>query len=482
LNQIDIFAQELADNIVSDSETNPVKIAEDKYGNSFYDGINYLNEFLKERNLDDYPIVSERFIKGPITPIEFADFGTLFNITPNGVISQGRLKSNNLLFELERYYSNDIRSGALGGVCRLFETVFARADGFFNFIGQVGSLIASAQSFLAKAVDLETFVAGANDEFTLTALIEQIKKLIIKELKNMWDALAAMFTNFNISEIINNVNVRLNRAAIRTIMQRKDDGCLLLSEENKKTVTDKIIALFDYAVGLFDNPAVAEIQFLITRFCALISNVKALILDFKSPLDQFEFKYKKIANRLKTISNITSSTAIRNGAIRFSDEAKQEQINSIQQSWEGSNGVNYTPSGNKPLNVKVPEISEYSNLPTCSAVRNGTDKRIGVRGDWVKDFGMEGWTGLDYDLRVYLLRLYNKIGVKLIITYGWVSQQYNSKVEGDPYSPHISGKSVDISTDGIDLTTIAQKAFESGFRFVKVYNSHIHLDLRELVG
>jgi hypothetical protein len=199
-------------------------------------------------------------------------------------------------------------------------------------------------------------------------------------------------------------------------------------------------------------------------------------------MDQFEFKYKRIANRLNTMSNVTTSTAIRNGAIRFSPEARSEQINSIQSSWEGTGGVNYTPTGEEPINIKEPTIAEYSNLPSCSQVRSGTDARIIASGDWVEDFGMEGWTGLDFDLRVYLMRLQSKLGIKIEVTNGWLSQQYNSRISGDPDSSHLSGLSVDISTNGIDTDTISTLAFKSGFRFVKVYDTHIHLDTRELAG
>ena len=486
LNQIDVFAKELADNLVVESQTNPVTIAENKYGVAFYDATNYLNStFLKDRDLDDYPSLNNRAIRGPITPIEFADFISLFNLTPNGVITTGTLSSNNLLFELERYYANDIRFGALGGVCTLFESVFAKIDGFFDIIGEVGALIASAVSFLAKAKDLKTFVTNTIDDIVKGKLIEDLKNLIKNEIEQFLAALRAMIQNFNIKEVINGIGVRLNRAAIRTIMQKKDDACLFLSEENSKSISDKIISLFDYAVGLLDNPGLAEIQFLITRFCAFVANVKALLLDFKSPLDQFEFKYTRIANRLKTISNITSSTAIRNGAIRFSPEARQERINIIEQSWEGSSGRNYTPTGEKPVNVREPTISEYSDLPSCQELKDGSDSRIGVRGEWVEDFGMEGWTGLDYDLRVYLLRLQEKLGTKIFVTYGWISQQYNARVGGDPYTSHISGKSVDISVFGTNVSEdeFSKLAIESGFKFIKIYpGSHYHLDTRPMIG
>jgi hypothetical protein len=492
LNQISLFAKELADNIVAEKESNPILIAQNKYGDSFYKSVNYTNkEFLVNKDLTKYPKLQERLNQGQITPIELADFLTLFNLTPNGVIAKGTLWPDNLLFELERYYANDIKFGSLGGICSIFESVFVNVDGFFNAIGVIQGFINDAFTFIAKIKSYsnspEDRAVAAAEAITVQELITKIGEFISDEVDQMLKAVSLMFENFSISDIIGNVNHRIKLSTIRTIMKCKDEACLLTSEENKQTIRNKINGLFSYAVGLYENPGVAEIQFLITRVCALISNVRALLLDFKSPMDQFEFKYKRISNRLKTISNITSSTAIRNGAIRFSEDAKLENINSINTSWEDNGDVSYTPTGKKANNVKEPNIQEYSDLPSCSDVRNGKDSRIEVDSNsfWVKDFGMEGWTGLDFDLRVYLMRFSDLVGVKLILKRGWISQQYNSKIGGDPDSIYMSGKTVSISTENIFyLDTIPDYAIRSGFKFVKIdkVNNLIHLDTRPLIG
>ena len=492
LDQIDVFAKELADNILAEKESNPILIAQNKYGDSFYESVNYTNnEFLVNKDLTKYPTLQERLNQGQITPIELADFLQLFNLTPSGIIAKATLGPDSLLFEFERYYANDIKFGTLGGICAMFESVFAKVDGFFNAIGVIQGFINDVFTFIAKIKSYsnspEDQAIAAAEAITVKALIEKIGQFIKDEVDQMLDAITEMINNFDIAAIIGNVNARIKLATIRTIMQQKDEACLLTSEENKQTIRDKINGLFNYAVGLYENPGVAEIQFLITRVCALISNVKALLLDFKSPMDQFEFKYKRIANRLKTISNITTSTAIRNGAIRFSEDAKLENINSINASWEDSGDVSYTPTGEQANNVKEPSIQEYSDLPSCGQVRNGLSPKIGVDNDscWVKDFGMEGWTGLDFDLRVYLIRFADLVDVKLTLKRGWISQQYNAKIGGDPDSIYMSGKTVSISTENItNLDLIPDYAIKSGFKFVKIdeVNNLIHLDTRPLIG
>ena len=487
LDQVEVFAKEFAESISADALTNPILIAQSKYGDTFFESLDFLNgSLLKGRDLTPYPSLRNRLSQGSITPLELTDFQTLFNHTPSGLILKGNRKSLSVLFELERYYSNDIKFGALGGVCALFETVFAAVDGFFNFIGEVGALVVEAYAFLQKIKDPIKFIQDLGIAAAVEALINQIKDLIIQTVKDIFAVIEQMIENFNIAEIMKNIDERIDNATIKRVMKAKDESCLFLSEENQDTVLKKIQGLFDYAVGLFENPGLKEIEYLITRFCAFLSNLNALILDVKSPMDQFEFKYTRVANRLKTISNLTTSTAIRSGAIRFSEEAKLENINKINTNWQGTGDTYYTPTGEESNNVKKPSIQEYSDLPSCKQVKDGSTKKIEVSGNWVTDFGMEGWTGLDYDLRVYLMRFNKKADVKLILKRGWISQQYNARIGGSPNSVYMSGKAVSISVTnfklGQDDETIIRLAKESGFKFAKIDTRQqlLHLDIRPL--
>ena len=92
----------------------------------------------------------------------------------------------------------------------------------------------------------------------------------------------------------------------------------------------------------------------------------------------------------------------------------------------------------------------------------------------------------------------------MVITNGWVNQEYNQKVlkkEND--NPHLSGLVIDIKRDpafesafndipeaekglGANFTEdwielFVKNAKQSGFLGVVIYDNHIHLDIREIV-
>ena len=133
----------------------------------------------------------------------------------------------------------------------------------------------------------------------------------------------------------------------------------------------------------------------------------------------------------------------------------------------------------------------------------GSDATFGVEGkifeekENEEDFsriGIPAYTHLDLDVKVYLKRLQEIYGVKIIITNGWVSQEYNQKtLKRDNDNPHLSGLVVDIKMDeafktpqvaseiGQDwLDVFTRNAKTSGFLGVVVYDNHIHLDIREI--
>ena len=487
LNQIDVFAKELFDNIEADAETNPILILKNRYGDTVDQAISYLNTdffnriFVRDA-LPDYPNLNTRVNAGPIGGIEFADFIEQFNHTPNGVIDKGNDDYLKLLFQLERYYAEDIFGGALAGICSQFQNIFGAIEDFFNLLGQIEGLINDAFAFLAKIRDFRKFLVAAAEKLTVERLMKEIRKFIKEEIEKILEVFRQIFENFKILDIIDDITTYIDKVTIKRIMKMKDEGCLFFSEKNKQTIKDKVLGIFDYIFGLFENPTIEVISFIGFRICALVTNIKALMNDFKSPLDQFEFKYKRISNRLKTISNIRTSSAIQKGAIRFSPESRAIAINSIQAAWDSEDGKLYTPSGEEPINPKPPTIEEYEAIPTCSEVRNGT-ANIRVEGSWVNEevFGMEGWTGLDYDLRVYLNRLQQYLGVPLTVTEGWRSQQYNAKIGGSPENAHVSGKCVDIKRN-FAIASLERNAFKAGFKYIVIYDDYIHLDIRKMAG
>jgi len=479
--QIDAFSEALATNIANEANTNPIAIAVAKYGGTFNEGRQIVNSFLRTCDAKEYPKLCQRIEEGQISALEYAAFLGDYNLTPIGCTNKSLNNPSGLLLNLEQFYNGSYAESSLGGLCAQMPAFFSKIDAFFTLIGEIEGLIDDALTFLAKIRDLDNIIQEAIQKLTVKALIEKLTKTLTEGLMKVFEKIQSAIENFNIEDVIGDVSTFINEQLIKNIMTQKEKMCLFFNEDTKKTIKEKFKQLIDYAVGMFENPNIEEIQYLISRFCAFVFNIEALMNQVKGPLDNFANKYTNIATRLKTISNINTSSAIRKGAIRMSDEKKKELIEKQEEKWYPENGKAITPTGEEPINVKKITIKEYSTLPSCKKVRDGSDGKIGISGDWIEDkeCGLAGYVNIDLDVKVYLVRLTKDVG-KIEITSGWRGQQYNKKIEASPESPHMSGLVVDIKDPGVEEEEFVKLATKAGFKFIKRLDSgDIHLDTRK---
>jgi len=479
--QIQAFSDALEQNIIDEADSNPISIASRKYGETFNEGQQNLNSFLSSCNPVLYPELCKRLDSGPISSLEYASFLTDYNLTPIDCINKASQDQSGLLGNLNSYYQGSFAQSSLGGLCAQMPAFFAQIQGFFTLIGTAEGLIKDALEFLTKVRDLDDIIKAAIQKATVKALIEKLKKQLIEGMMKAFDEIRSAIENFNIESVIGDVSTFINEQIVKKIMTQKERMCLFFNDENKKKISDKFKALIDYAVGLFENPNIEELFYLISRFCAFVFNIEALMNQIKGPLDNFANKYSNIANRLKIISNINTSSAIQGGGVRMSEETMKEETEKLERKFTPENGKAITPTGEDPINVKRITIAEYSSLPSCKAVKQGTDGTIGISGDWVsdEDCGLEGYVNIDLDVKVYLVRLSKELGSKLEITSGYRTQQYNKKIEASPESTHMSGKVVDIKAIGDDEQTFTNLAYKVGFKHVRFLDSgDIHLDAR----
>lgn len=482
LNQIDVFAQELANNILAEKEKNPIQIAVNRYGQAFYDSVSYVNGNFRNRvnnDVKDFPEIDRRWARGNITNLEFADFLQNYNYTPQGVIDQTNYLK--LLRELNNYYKDSFASSILGGFCATMQNIFNQIDAFFDLIGVIDGIISDALAFIEK---VRTFdgIKNISQQQLINTLIDQIKTKITDMIDEVFRDIQDAIENFDITATIGDIEVIQDPQAVKNIMTAREQMCLFFTDENKKGIKDKVKALIDYAVSLFENVSLEQIQFMVFRFCALATNIELLIKDIKRPLDDYGLRYQRIVKRLQAISNINTSTAIRNGAIRLSPEARKEAINRLKDHWLGNDGKKrITPTGIEPTGA-VAKITaqEYKELPRCGSVWRGKDSRIKVEGQWMEDIGIEGYTRIDLDVKVYLMRIQAITGGTFTITKGWVNKEYNDKIGGDPDSAHLSGLVIDIKNDIANIDSFLEAAQKSGIKNIIVYTDRIHLDIRDI--
>lgn len=508
LNQIDVFAQELTDNIIAETNNNPIKNMINKFGDDFGKSVDYVNGSVRGYDTSNYPSLDNRFQRGNVTDLEMADFMSSFNYSPNGLINQ---TPDVLLSNLEKYYEGDIFESILGGFCNSMNNLFNTIDAFYDLIGEIDGLL---KDFSAAYDKIKIFITTGKyegrtpkeiiEQEIVNKLIEEIQKKIIDSVVKIYRKIMAAIDNFDIAEQIGDLVTSIDKKHTKYIMTQKERMCNELTEEAEEKMKDKLKGFMNYAFSLFEYMDLQTMQFLVARFCALASNVEALVNEIKNPLDDYGNRYQRVIKRLQAIGNQNTSTAIRNGAIRFSPEQRSSDINSLNRIWEGGeNDVGRTLLDYDKVDVKEITADDYKYLPKCMAVMKGSDGTFGVEGTVFeekkndKDYervGIRAYTHLDLDVKVYLKRLQEIYGVKLIITNGWISQEYNQQhLKRDNDNPHLSGLVVDIKMDeafkkpqvaseiGQDwLDVFTRNAKTSGFLGVVVYNGHIHLDIRDI--
>ena len=252
----------------------------------------------------------------------------------------------------------------------------------------------------------------------------------------------------------------VQRNIVDKIANIKKDIEQFFSKENIDALLTKIETKIRYAIGLFENPSIEEIMFLIARLCGLATGIEGVIKGLKGPLDDFSNRYEEVFDTISNASNRVTGEAIRAGAARLSPEERRKEINKAMVVWEAAG--NFIP----------PRRQEIEQLPTWEALKNGTDERLKIKGGWTT--GMfpthEGWTEIPQDVQVMILRYRNPV--------------YNAGLNppGAKASMHLSGMAVDLTWNGfrgrsVEVTRFVRLAREVGFTGIGYYNSFIHVDV-----
>lgn len=468
---IDNFKAQFLEGIVEDGLFDPVEIQVAQWGDEFFQSMTSMNNFLQNTQLDQHPELADRISKGPISAIEYADFIGAYNYSPPRIKTSSTLSDKGLLKNLNSYY-RDSNSSILGGFCSMMPQVFGAVAGFFTILGSVSGLINDALAFLNKLRNLEDPIQAIIEKITVTSLINAIKEKMTQVITETWESVVAAVNNFNLEEIVGEVETFINDKVFAKAAQIRDDISAILTDENKEGLVDKAKALFDYAVSLFSNPSLQEIQFLIARFCSFVANVEALIKDIKTPMDNYAFKYQRIVGRLQRVSGMATAAAVAAGATRYDSETRQAEINRMREQWSApsdssshtqvdnpqdevrSREVNRpeqlpdtfsgcsveenpttrsitgrtpgdhhpTPTGHAPNNPHPPSAGEYGDIPTWDEIKDGNHPRI----SFTSGMGERGWTGINPEVKAKLMRLQGLTGAKLQINSGFRSEQYQA--------------------------------------------------------
>ena len=507
LNQVEEFTRQFEASIVADVENNPLTKVVKRFGNEFYDSLNKVNtEFLQRpdivNQLPDYKVISERLTYGPITALEYAAFLSDSNYTPGSAIVSGNKNGSKFIRELDNYYNGDFSDSVLGGFCSLFGNIFGAIGGFFNILGTVGALISDALEFISKIRNIEDPIKALFDAIKVKALIEAIKEKITSMIEGVIQKVKDMISNFDAAQIMENISNAIQTKILARITNIKNDIMLFFSEENIKRLKDKIKGIIDYCIGLFDNPSLEEIQFLIARICAFATGIEGLIKGLKAPLDNFSNRYQEVFNTLENSGNRVTSAAIQAGAVRYSREARQEAAEQTQNRWSDRNARTtprrYSREAQSPLRAE--EYAEISN-DTWEKFRDGQVYwiRPNPNAGWLTRATArpthEAWTVLEDEVKVRTKRLHTictregLISGPFLLTSGYRSPRDNAALRRNnpnvaENSLHMSGAAIDLSNYGWNQNnwfTIRAYGRDCGFGGVGFYppgeGNFIHFDL-----
>jgi len=487
LHQIDAWADEFINSYSNEAADNPIVRAEALYGDSLYLTLNDLNKLLSATNISQYSDLSDRVNRGQIGALEFVDFMNESNYTPTIIDGQIAGNNDNLLFMLDGYYKNTFSNSILGGFCKQIEGVFGAIDAFFDIVDTIQGFIQDAISFINRLRSGKFFVDAA-EEGLAKALINLIKEKIGNVIEAVWTKVVQTLDNFNLLNFINCAENFINENVAKRARKIQDDANAIMNDENKETIKDRLIKLFDYAVSLFDRKGLAEIQFLVLRFCSFISNVEALINDVKTPSQNFALKYERIVNRLGRASNAASALFVKKGAKRYPTTVRKQNAEILKEKWKA--GVDEaesgdtpqensypTPSGNKPKNPPAVTCKEINNIPSFKTIVNGGSNVFtfpnGKEGFYD---GESAWKEMDCNFLVKIMRIQSVIGKPFGITSAWRSQQGNKKAGGVDNSWHTEGKALDITgLNNTDIVTLRGLVSLYNFEIIS-YNSHIHIE------
>jgi len=491
LSQITVFEKDFRKNISNTEFGNPLTRAVNKYPD-FYENLNKINlilesDYIKEK-IPKYEILTikqTKLGKVSLSPIEFAEYIKDNNLTPitaNFIANQNPPK---FLQSIDDYLRDGFANSVMGGFCGLMPNVFGAIGAFFGIIGAVDSVIADALSALTKIRNALNPLLAAFDLIKVQALINKIKEKITKTIMGVINKIQSAVENFSVANVISQVESLVANTVGATLFKLQESIMRFFSEENIQSIQRKITGMIDYAVGLFDNPSVEEIMFLISRICGFAAGMETLISGLKDPLDTTANQFLNGITMMKSNSGIITGDVVAAGGIRMDDAYRAEMIRQAKQK--------LIEAGN---DEPIPDEA-YDGVPSWDQIKDDKHPKIQLY-PHVDPLTRGSWEGLTPETRAALIMLWDKAGLKkpFVCRSFFRSQAHQDRLykamlakEGKDngtvakVSQHTSGLAVDLSWSLFDpyskeTDDFIKVARNLGWNGIIRYNKFLHIDRR----
>lgn len=413
--------------------------------------------------MSDYPSVVKRFqINEMISPFEIMEIvDNSLGFTYDNISSISYENPKLFYKTYDNYLSSSYSDQALGTFCQILPDIFATIDQFTNFFDNINAVSTRINDSIQK-------VKNGGLEAQLKSMIANADVIVGKLFQDKIQEL----TGFRLNEItkISDAPARIGSR----ILGLREQAERFFSEENMKRIQDKIKGMMSFAIDFFEDPSLEELQYVMQRFCHLISSVEQLINGFMNPLKGMIKTHEIYRESLKSSSNANTARAISAGAYRM-DSGKITGIrdsfsNQIAKNSEANNKQNFVP----PSSGDIDGVTKWNG-------GNG-DSRIGFQGGWVTALGESAWHMTDARVKVALMRLQARLGKRLIVNSCYRSPEYNRKVGGATRSNHMQGIALDMTWAGfrndpsqVKRDFVAAARIE-GFTGFGDYPGFIHID------
>jgi len=445
---------------------------------------NFLLSAFTNENLNlavNYPLVKDRLDKGvAITPIEYVNFMEDVSYNPITIQTAITTLPKNVLKLYDTYINGNFSKSSMGTFCQLAPSIFGAIEGFFT----------SITNFANKITDIINKIQN----FSLSALIDNLKKKILEVVEKSIEKIKGIVENFSIDGLISEVDSFFHDKIVGKFYSLKNEAMKFFNDINIENFKKTIEGLLSYAANIFKDPKIEEIQFLIYRFCSFITQVEDIINSVKNPLDLFTKNYTSVKQQLKTNSSVNTIAAVSAGAKRPT-EAEVAAVVPVGLSAEAVRG-----------NTSPPTPEERADLPKWNgnaATGYSDDPRVRFTGNWVNPYkprceggmGEEGWNSDEFPVfeesKVYLMRVHKEFSKRtgintLLITSAYRSPEYNAclakRTRGvAKNSDHMKGLAFDVRWAGWPnkLDLFIEIARANGFTGgVGIYrkSSFVHID------
>ena len=492
LSQIAVFENGFKTNISNSEFGNVLTRSVNKFPD-FYESLNTINNvalqsrFAKEQipNYEVLAIKQTELGSISLSPVEFAEYLNDNNLTPITANFMANQNPPKFLQSLDDHLRGGFANSVMGGFCGMMPNVFGAIGAFFGLIGQVEGLIGDALSFISKIRNIKDPLKALFDAIKVKALIEAIKEKVTKAVMGVVNKIKSAIENFDIGNVVGQVETLVRNTVGKKMADIKEKVMGFFTEENMKMIKNKITGMIDYAVGLFDNPSIEEIMFLISRICGFAAGIETLISGLKDPLDKTAARFIQGVDMLKANSGLATANAISAGAIRMDDIVRKAIIEDQRKVLaERGNVEGVTPE-------------QYGDIPTWDQIKDGNHPKIKPEVGFSANT-RAGWEGLEQNTRAKLITLWGKAGLgKPFICRSFYrdqahqdrlyAQMLETKGKDDgsvaKVSQHSSGKAIDLFWTGFDPYGTETDIFVDlarglGFNGIGRYNGFLHIDLR----